>query len=183
MKKLYLMLQLCHQTILTSDTFVSTIETPRIYLFGNHSPVSFCNTIVSVLVMILTYVYNEELHVWYHVRFLVLTSGSMNFRVFSDIMSCSQIDVDIYLSTGSISQKTMNFSLYIVCCFGIRSYCDSTNIFFLLLQAAFFFAAHYQILNIYNSSTIHWMLIVFFCKHSHFFLNNNSFNSLKQRLL
>jgi hypothetical protein len=84
MRKLYLMLQLCQQTVLTSDTFVSTIETPRIYLFGNHVPASFCITFVSVLVM--TYVYNEELHVCFHVRFQVLTSGSMNFRVFSDVV-------------------------------------------------------------------------------------------------
>jgi hypothetical protein len=82
MKKLYLMLQLCQQTVLTCDTFVSTIETPRIYLFGNHAPVSFCITFVSVLV--LTYVYNEELHV----RFQVLTAASMMFRVVFWVIGC-----------------------------------------------------------------------------------------------
>jgi hypothetical protein len=67
--------------------------------FPNHAPASFCITHVSVLVMILTYVYNEELHVWCHVIFQVLTATSMNFRVFSDILSCGQIDVDICLTT------------------------------------------------------------------------------------
>jgi hypothetical protein len=99
MKKLYLMLQLCHQIILTSDTFVSTIETPRIYLLSK--PFS-CLILLHIRKRIgndLDLCINEELHIGYHVRFQVLPVATMNFKVFSDILSCSQIDVDIYLTT------------------------------------------------------------------------------------
>jgi hypothetical protein len=114
---------------------------------------------------------------WFSLWQLWISESSLIYCRVVKLMSIS-----IWLR-GSMSQNTVNFIVDIVCCYGIRSYCDSTNIIFLLPQAASSFATHYQFLNIYNSSTIHWILTVFFCSSSHLFHSDNRFNRLKQTLL
>jgi hypothetical protein len=149
--------------------------------FRYHATASFCNTFIAASVMILTYVYNEDWHIWYRVRFQVLTAATINFRVFSDILSCSQIDVDIYLTTLQYVQE--HYELH---CGYHLLFCNSELFWLCSTSSSSSYSKLHlpvQLIANSNSSALHWMLIVFFCKHSHFFLNNNSFNNLKQRLL
>jgi hypothetical protein len=126
---------------------------------------------------------NEALHVWYHVRYQFLTPGSMNFRVFSDILSCSKIDVRICLTTWQyIPEDSELQSVYRLLFRNSELLWQYQNLLPLTLSCIFlcwslpipeYIQITYCTLNAYR----------IFCKHTHFFFNYNSFNRLKQRLL